>query len=1737
MTDIAQLGLEIRSDGVVVASKRLKDLETQSGKATRASDQLLQRAKRLSSEMNRLGRTLSTSLTLPLIGAAGASIKLATDFDSSLTTINTLVGVSREEVAGFRQEILNMAAGVGRGPTELANGLFAITSAGMRGSAALETLEASAKASAIGLGDTRSIALASVAAVTAYGEANLSAAESVEILVGTIEQGNLEAGELSTVIGRVIPVANELGVSFADVGTFIAAFSRLGINAAQSTTALNATLNGLLKPSEDTRKAFLEMGFSIEQFRSQIEADGFISAMQNLVTRSREMGVDIARIVPSTEALSGVLGVFGNEANDVQALLAGVSGAVGTLEDRFQAVIDQDPAAAFNMMKAELEALSIEISANLMPAWLELLEGVRDVAIQFRNLDADTQALIVKSGLLAAALGPVLIVLGSIVNTLRILIPLLAATGPAGFGVLAVSAGAFIGTRVHEALEKAKNEAKGLNEQLRELTPEMSRFNQEVAQQRADFLTSQLQEVDQEISKLMSLQQELRVQRQESMGNALMQTDADLSNIKQSISELIEKEKELQEQLEINAQRLKTYNERQNEGFLATDNLTTATESLTTANEFLSAIGIDVNKIVSENTQKFKEQEAAMRLAKEQADSFMEGIKDLRAELDGPSAVAIREFTLAMDQLSAIEGLSPDQIAFAVQTLVDKLNEGIAGPDVEKSFEEVAADGIASGISRAFQAMSAGDLSGVSFGDIGGAIGRNIFGEVGRSLGQEFLAEPLQGMGETLGNALGDTVGEKMGDALGESMGKAFGAAGEVIGQLLGQFIFDKIFPEKEPKFQVGGAVGFGATGAGRIGFDLSSATPFGDLFVRTRKMEADAQDQLRNALISFDTTIAGIITDEGQMQRITTALSQWGFDTQDEGMTLQRVLESRFQAIVSTFDQFGQDMINSGATLQEQIANMLDLLVIRARNAIGDSLGEGMTSDEQVFLAMELARAGESMGDSFQRLLTITGSINQALDLTGNTMDGGSAAVVRFGDALQRAFGDDLQRLTDGLGTIFETFFTEEERLEQQIASNRGSARNLLESLGLEVTDEMLSESGFRKIFDELFGALSPEDTAVLVEAGVLISDLIDSEEKLAEARGESNAAAKTAAEIARERESLELRELRLLGDTQEIRRLELDALDESNRAILERIFLLEDEAAEQERQAELGRVMANVTDELLELISPTTAAFARLTNSFGEQIQRAQELGASEEQLGQIRALQQLQIQRFVADLSISILRLKDDLFGTTDQFESVGDTIGNAADSIERTVVRALESIDEWLARSNLSNVSPLTPEARLESAESDFMSAFDRAMGGDLEALQSLPRLADSFLDEASGFFGTSNQEFVDIFNSVREMMEQAAGIRPEDIKPPTFDQVNNLIGAVGGVNTSVNSTTSKLGDLERELKAFDISDQIGALARATGDTPSEIAKALGFSSQNMRDVLELLGVDIPELTGEELEAKFNNVVGAIGATNTLLGTVGNSLTALDTLSTIASITGQVPSDIATALGFSGESMLQILRNLGVDIPEGTEEELKQYFNNIVGEINTGNGKIKDLNDLAFLMERNLWAIGDVLVQILTELGGVFVQPDFDAGISAEFEKSNSGLIGLLESANFHLDDINDSVSWNTRTLERNLWAIGDVLVQILTELGGVFVPPNFEQRSLISPFDNVKTQPDFGTQSANSFTSARSLESDQETKKLLERIDNRLRENNSIQREGFGAVVSEERSTRNILRRPTETART
>jgi TP901 family phage tail tape measure protein len=370
-------------------------------------------------KMKSVGKSMTTSLTLPLVAVGAAAVKMAFDFDKSMTSIQALVGVSADKVAEMGEAAKKMAIDTGKSANEAAEALFFITSAGLRGSDAMNVLEMSLKAAAVGLGETKTIADLSTSAMNAYGTENLSASGATDILTAAVREGKLEASALAGAMGGVIPLASNMGVSFDQVAAAMAAMSRTGTNAAEGATQLNAILASIKGPTAEAEKTLLKLGTSQQEVAKNLETQGLLPTLLDLKDRLKGTGIDIKELFPNLRALKGVLDLTGAGVESNKQIFDSLTKSLGATDEAFEKT---SQSASFKMtqglnaMKSSLLSVGQVILTAVAPAVQKIGAFFTGLSEKFQALSPRMQKIIIAFAGIVAALGPVIAILGTLIT-------------------------------------------------------------------------------------------------------------------------------------------------------------------------------------------------------------------------------------------------------------------------------------------------------------------------------------------------------------------------------------------------------------------------------------------------------------------------------------------------------------------------------------------------------------------------------------------------------------------------------------------------------------------------------------------------------------------------------------------------------------------------------------------------------------------------------------------------------------------------------------------------------------------------------------------------------------------------------------------------------------------------------------------------------------------------------------------------------------------------------------------------------------------------------------------------------------------------------------------------------------------------------------------------------------------------------------------------------------------------
>jgi TP901 family phage tail tape measure protein len=388
----------------------------------------------LSSGLTNVGASL-TGLAAPVAAAFGAGVLASNAFSQSVTNTGAVLGLTQDEIAALRSELLTIGGDTVAGPQAVADAYYDIAGGVADASTHMAILDAAIATSEAGNASLTGTTSALIAVMNSYGFAAEDATEVSDIMTRTVGMGVLTMDELASAMPSVTGVANSMGVKFDELSAVMAYFTTQGTSSAESATQIGSMLTALIDPSDEMRQALAEIGFTSGE--AAIEQLGLAQTMQNLAGSSVVAENGIMSILGRVEALRGVTALTGGDFSSfIDTFKNGITDATSAA----RAIQLTDPAQQFALLQSSMSEMAITTGQALVPALITLVGQVRPVISSITGWIRSNPKLVSQIGMVAGALavvGPALIVVGQSMGAIGTIIG--AITSPIGLAVAAVT--------------------------------------------------------------------------------------------------------------------------------------------------------------------------------------------------------------------------------------------------------------------------------------------------------------------------------------------------------------------------------------------------------------------------------------------------------------------------------------------------------------------------------------------------------------------------------------------------------------------------------------------------------------------------------------------------------------------------------------------------------------------------------------------------------------------------------------------------------------------------------------------------------------------------------------------------------------------------------------------------------------------------------------------------------------------------------------------------------------------------------------------------------------------------------------------------------------------------------------------------------------------------------------------------------------------------------------------------
>ena len=413
----AKTSLQKYQNQINDVSKKIRlgtaDLEDFSKKIDESGDKLISTG----SKMSKL------SAGIGMLGTA--SVVAGANFEEAMSEVKAISMASAEEMERLTEKAEYMGAITKFSATDSANAMYYMALAGWKTEDMLNGIEGVMNLAAASGEDLATVSDIVTDGLTAMGYSASESSKFADVFASTVTNSNTDVAGLGEAMKYVGSIAGTLNLEIEDVSLALGLMANVGVKGSEAGTSLRAVLQRLSTDTSGAREVLEDLGIKIFDSSGQMRDFGtIISEMRTrLADLSDEQQINIAKTVAGQTAMSGFLSIVNSADEDFNKLSTAISNSNGVAEEMSNIMLD-NLKGDLVLIESQLEGIAIQVSDILIPVFRKMLSYFSDFLDWLNNLSPQVKNAIVIISAIVAAIGPLLIILGTVAKSLSNIISL-----------------------------------------------------------------------------------------------------------------------------------------------------------------------------------------------------------------------------------------------------------------------------------------------------------------------------------------------------------------------------------------------------------------------------------------------------------------------------------------------------------------------------------------------------------------------------------------------------------------------------------------------------------------------------------------------------------------------------------------------------------------------------------------------------------------------------------------------------------------------------------------------------------------------------------------------------------------------------------------------------------------------------------------------------------------------------------------------------------------------------------------------------------------------------------------------------------------------------------------------------------------------------------------------------------------------------------------------------------------
>lgn len=353
----------------------------------------------------------NSALAIGTVAAAKSTLELAAGFDDAMATVQVATGISDRQSESYKR--LEAAAREVGGSTkfsatEAAQGLAALSQAGLDADQAITALPAVAQAAQVNNVSLAESAQTVTIAMNAFGLSASDATKIIDLQTTAAAAGILDFNDFKAAIASVGSVAKLSNQSLSETTSVLLALTNNGQSATDAGTSLKSALLALTKPTSSAQAAIDTLGLSIYDSSGKMRpfSDIIAQVEKNTKGMTDEQKNNLFATIAGSDgirAFSGALNAHTDVMrNGVKVTLIGsealkewdkqLDNSAGSTQKAAD-ILGNTFNAQVEKMVGNIQDAAIGIGQKLLPQLTGIVKGVSSVIDKIQGFEESTHIL------------------------------------------------------------------------------------------------------------------------------------------------------------------------------------------------------------------------------------------------------------------------------------------------------------------------------------------------------------------------------------------------------------------------------------------------------------------------------------------------------------------------------------------------------------------------------------------------------------------------------------------------------------------------------------------------------------------------------------------------------------------------------------------------------------------------------------------------------------------------------------------------------------------------------------------------------------------------------------------------------------------------------------------------------------------------------------------------------------------------------------------------------------------------------------------------------------------------------------------------------------------------------------------------------------------------------------------------------------------------------------------------